>query len=130
MQLVKNQYDNISHFFFLGMTTWVMKVRDRALVELCYKEGLTQQEAFEKLQLLYDDGPSMKTVYTYYATILDGTFCYVDPLPCPRSPDLDLMKNVSTAILHDPYLSLRRLADVVHSNKDSVRSIVINQLGL
>jgi hypothetical protein len=112
------------------MTTWVMRVRDRALVELCYKEGLTQQEAFEKLQQLYDDGPSRKTIYNYYETILDGSFCDVDPLPCPRSDDLDLMKNVSKAILHDPYLSLRRLADVVNSNKDSVRAILINQLGL
>jgi histone-lysine N-methyltransferase SETMAR len=101
---------------FFSMSSDLAKIRDRAIVKHCYMMGLNRQECFEQLSTVYGkEGPSKPTVFAYYSALDFG-----------KSMNEKLIEKVGDVVQKNPYLSLRKIADLVDSNKDSVRNILIN----
>jgi histone-lysine N-methyltransferase SETMAR len=113
------------------MATIDVRIRDRAIVEMCFKMEMTQVQCFDHLYSLSKrQGPSQMTINKYYHELYEGTFSYVDILPEPKGPNPELVAEIDRVITQDPYLSLRKIAEEVNSNKDTVRSILIKSLGM
>jgi hypothetical protein len=109
------------------MTSDLAKIRDRSLVEFCYLLGWSRQECYQKLLEKYGrESASKPTVYTYYSSLESKTFTYIDPAPLGESFKEELINKVSETVGKNPFLSLRKIADLVDTNKDMVRNIVIN----
>jgi histone-lysine N-methyltransferase SETMAR len=111
------------------MTSVIAKICDSALVEMCFKMKLSRVQCTEKLNELYKkEAPSTATVYAYYEALQSGAFSYIDPTPIGKSRDEMLIKRVAEIVKDNPFLSLRKIAAEVDSNKDSVRDILVNVL--
>jgi histone-lysine N-methyltransferase SETMAR len=109
------------------MTSGLAKVRDRSVVEFCYFLGYSRQECNQKLHEIYGkESPSKPTIYAYYNALDSGTFSYLDAPPIGKSLANELIVKVAEVVAQNPYLSLRKIADVFDSNKDTVRNILIN----
>jgi hypothetical protein len=113
------------------MATVMMKIIDRAIVELCKKRNLGKMECFKELEALYGrERPALSTVSKIYDAIDAGTFSYTDPAPVGLELDEDLVKEISKIVTDNPYLSLRQIASLSGSNKDTVRLIITRVLRL
>jgi histone-lysine N-methyltransferase SETMAR len=113
------------------MTSTIAKIRDRAIVEFCFKIGFSTATWLELLHELYGkEAPSKNTISAYYFALEAGSFSYIDPSPTGRKTNEELILHVEDEIRKNPFLSLRKLAELVDSNKDSVRDILIYKLGL
>jgi histone-lysine N-methyltransferase SETMAR len=113
------------------MTSFIAKICDRAIVEMCFKMKLSKTGCLELLNKLYGyEAPSRNTISAYYSGLETGTLFYIDPPPIGKKVKEELITKVDCEIKKNPFLSLRKLAELVDSNKDSVRYILISILEL
>jgi histone-lysine N-methyltransferase SETMAR len=113
------------------MATLIVRIRDRAIVEFCFEKHMTAVQCFDEITAVYgEEGPSKSTIYSYYEQLRKKTFSYVDPVPVRRTQNEILIQRIKVLIDSDPFLSLRKIAEEVDSSKDTVRRILIAQLGL
>jgi hypothetical protein len=108
----------------------IAKIRDRTLVEHCYKMKKSAKECFLHLQELYPlDGPSRPTVDAYYEKLKENALTLTDLHTGGRTVDKELVNKISKEVTENRYLSLRQLAEKVGSNKTTVARILHNTLG-
>jgi hypothetical protein len=74
------------------------------------------------------DRPCQRTIDKIYKNLDSGTFVLADPIPVGRSFSTELVSRVLTSVTTDPFLSLRKIADKLLSNKDTIRDILITVL--
>jgi histone-lysine N-methyltransferase SETMAR len=111
------------------MATTLMRTRDRSIIQLSYLSGLSTIECFKYLDGLYPkDRPCQRTVDKTYKNLDEGTFTLADPIPLGRTFSAELVSRVLMSVTMNPFLSLRKIADKLLSNKDTVRDILITVL--
>jgi hypothetical protein len=104
---------------------FVARIRDRTLVDNCFRRTMTERECFEHIQGLHPlDYPARSTISRYYEKLHDGTLTLTDRHSGGRKYDEELVFKISHRITENPYLSLRELAKLVSSNKDAVSRIL------
>jgi hypothetical protein len=113
------------------MANWVARIIDRAMILLLYKMGYDNSEIFDTLNTHFPKvRPCEMTIDKITESIDEGTFSYVDSSPPGRRLDQPLIDAVKEEVERNPFQSLRVIAANVGSNKDTVRNILINALGL
>jgi transposase len=111
------------------MSDTLMVIRDRTLIFFGKKLGWTAKECFENARKAFPkDYPSERMIEVHYKLIDQGMFTLVPKEKPGRTLDPGLVKKVNAAITQEPYLSLRQIAEIVGSNKDTVRHILEKEL--
>jgi hypothetical protein len=76
------------------------------------------------------DGPLRMTVQHYYDSLLKGTLLFVDPKPKVRKRCQEKIDRVADAVEKNKYASLRELAIITKTSKDTARRILLHDLKL
>jgi histone-lysine N-methyltransferase SETMAR len=74
------------------------------------------------------ESPAFTTIRKHYRLLAEGTFSLTPGTSTGREFPEELVKHVKEIVEEAPHLSLRKIADMVGSNKDTVHRILINKL--
>jgi len=103
-------------------------------LKFCYKLGKTPKETYAMLVRVYEDqAVSMKCVYEWFARFREGRESVSDNprsgRPATSVSDENIVK-VRKLITNDRRLTVRMIADELQINRESVRQIVTQKLGM
>lgn len=111
-----------------------MSFEQRAAIKFCFKLGKTFTETHQMMQQAYDSDCLSRThVHDWYTRFKDGREDLNDDERSGRPRETVNEKNikiVSDFIKKEPKSSLRYMATELNMNKESIRLILVNHLGL
>ena len=107
-------------------------MEQRLAIKFCFKAGKSATETLQMVNAAYgDQALSRSNVFRWYGRFRDGREDNEDDLRSGRATECRNENNVekiSQLLLQNRHLPLRMLADEVNIGKDTVRSIVVEDL--
>ena len=111
-----------------------MSVEQRTNIKFCVKLGKTATETFNMLLEVYGDSCMSRTrVFELHKRFVDGRLSVEDDAkpgrPCSVKTDVNIEK-VRELVHTDRRLTIRMMADQFGIDKELVRSILVDNLGM
>ena len=111
-----------------------MSVEQRTNIKFCVKLGKTATETFNMLLEVYGDSCMSRTrVFEWHKRFVDGRLSVEDDAkpgrPCSVKTDVNIEK-VRELVRTDRRLTIRMMADQLGIDKELVRSILVDNLGM
>jgi histone-lysine N-methyltransferase SETMAR len=106
-----------------------VRIRDRSVIQFCFKLGYSYQECFEMCSFAYRlDHPSISSVFSRYEKFRNGEECLQDKPKCGRQKDENIIEKVSEMLRDDSHSSARHIANVLEKSPSTITRILEDDL--
>lgn len=128
-QLLVSTQDASAHNAFLSVV-----MEQRVNIKFCCKLGKTASETYEMLKTVYGDNTlSRTTVFDWFKRFKDGRESVKDDARTGRpsvSRNADSIAKVRELVARDRRMTLRLMAEELNINKETIRQILHEDLGM
>ncbi|KAK2945868.1 putative mariner transposase [Blattamonas nauphoetae] len=111
------------------MSTETLRIRDRTVIEMCFLDGLTKKECYEKgLRRYGRNRPCKNTIKKYYNQLTTNQFQYTSKKPPGRPRNFRKEMAVRRVVLEHGSYSIAKFAKIAAVDRKTVADVVYRRM--